>query len=353
LILVSDAELRHALAIIRSVGKIDEVVAQSEIPFATGFFSRFTKERIKEPLEKIDLSNFDVVYLVTDKAVALGIRKKLKNALLPKKRQFDTFRDKEKTVKLAEEIGVPVPETVVIRRYENEFEYPVVVKPAVGSGSRGRVVLRGKEEAEKVLPELLKKYGKLLVQKVVKKRKTIGTEVIAVDGEIYGLFQHRRVREYPVTGGPSTLRISVRDERTRKLTENLIEAVEYTGVAMAEFGIEKNGPVLFEVNPRWWGSLALAIKAGVDFPRIYYELVKSGDSEKVLRYRVGVLCKFLLFGDILHFLAKRDLIGFLKSIPETGNFDILSLKDPLPALARFLMAVHYLSKPELREYVLR
>ncbi len=354
MILVTDAELRHALNIIRSVGRFDEVAAQSRIPFATGFFSKFTKKRIKAELKEINLKDFDVVFLVTDAATELGIKKKLKNALLPSKRQFEIFGDKAKTVELASELNVPVPETRVIKSYEDDFAYPVLVKPAKSSGSRGRVVLRSKEEAEEKLPKLLETYRKLLVQEIVDKKETIGTELLMRDGELFAIFQHKRLREYPVDGGPSTLRVSVKHEKTRELAMRLLEAVNYNGVAMVEFGIRKNNkPVLFEVNPRWWGSLALAIKAGVDFPKVYYELVKFGDAEKILDYKQGVLCKFLLFGDILHFLSKRDFIGFLASLFETKNFDILSLSDPLPALARFPMAMYYLLKPELRAYVLR
>jgi len=354
LILVSDAELRHALNIIRSAGEMEEVAAQSTIPLATGFFSKYTKKKLKIPIEKLNLDEFNVVFLVTDKAVEIGIKRRVKNALIPTKKQFDLFRDKEKTVKLAEELGVPVPETVVIKSYEDEFSYPVIVKPAKSSGSRGRAILRNREDAERILPGLLKEYKKLLVQRLIEKKETVGTEVLMREGEIFALFQHRRIREYPVDGGPSTLRVSVKEKKTRNMTIELLKSVEYTGVAMAEFGVDfKGNPWLFEVNPRWWGSLALAIKAGVDFPKIYYNLVKFGESEKILDYRENVYCKFLLFGDVLHFISKRDFVGFFRSLFETRNFDILSIKDPLPSIMRFPMAAYYLLNPKLRKFALR
>ena len=37
-----------------------------------------------------------------------------------------------------------------------------------------------------------------------------------------------------------------------------------------------NEPKLIEVNPRFWGSLALAIYAGIDFPYLLYKLAMEG-----------------------------------------------------------------------------
>ena len=48
----------------------------------------------------------------------------------------------------------------------------------------------------------------------------------------------------------------------------LLDAFGWCGVAMVEYKLdERTGtPYLMEVNGRFWGSLQLAIDAGVDFP---------------------------------------------------------------------------------------
>ena len=49
--------------------------------------------------------------------------------------------------------------------------------------------------------------------------------------------------------------------------EKLLVALNWHGVAMVEFKLDPDGQHwLMEINPRFWGSLALAIDAGVDFP---------------------------------------------------------------------------------------
>jgi protein-tyrosine-phosphatase len=50
--------------------------------------------------------------------------------------------------------------------------------------------------------------------------------------------------------------------------ERLLAAVKWHGVAMVEFKMNTKGQYwLMEINPRLWGSLALSIDAGADFPK--------------------------------------------------------------------------------------
>jgi protein-tyrosine-phosphatase len=49
--------------------------------------------------------------------------------------------------------------------------------------------------------------------------------------------------------------------------ERLLTALKWHGVAMVEFKMDDRGQYwLMEINPRLWGSLALSIDAGIDFP---------------------------------------------------------------------------------------
>ena len=121
---------------------------------------------------------------------------------------------------------------------------------------------------------------------------------------------------------------------------------------MVEFGMTRDGPVLFEVNPRWWGSLALAIVSGVDFPKIYRDVVVGG-AEPVVDWKEGVVCKHFLFGDIMHFAARRAPLRFVRSLFETMNFDVLSFRDPGPGLARFPLAIEMQLRTDLRERYLK
>ena len=86
---------------------------------------------------------------------------------------------------------------------------------------------------------------------------------------------------------------------------------------MVEFRIHESSkvPYLMEINGRFWGSLQLAIDAGVNFPRILID-VTLGKSVDPPKYRAGVLVRWWL-GDLirtLHILRGKPR-GFTGSFP--------------------------------------
>ena len=70
-------------------------------------------------------------------------------------------------------------------------------------------------------------------------------------------------------------------------------------------------PFLMEVNGRFWGSLQLAVDAGVDFPYLCCQLALGQAPDVPASYTVGVRSRWLL-GDLDHLLLRvfhsdRDL----------------------------------------------
>jgi predicted ATP-grasp superfamily ATP-dependent carboligase len=63
---------------------------------------------------------------------------------------------------------------------------------------------------------------------------------------------------------------------------------------MVEFRRDRAGqPVLMEINPRMAGSVALAISAGVDFPRLLYAWARQEPLHEIREYRVGRRLRWL------------------------------------------------------------
>ena len=164
-------------------------------------------------------------------------------------------------------------------------------------------------------------------------------------------FAYRRLREYPITGGPSTLRESIRDDALVGIAERLLSLLGWVGVAMVEFKVDpRDGrPKLLEVNPRFWGSLQHAIACGVDFPFLLYSLAMEGDVRRLDGYQVGRRSRSLLHGDLLHFLKNPNRLHLTPacydiSIPD----DVLSLEDPFPTVGRIASLVALMLDEELR-----
>jgi predicted ATP-grasp superfamily ATP-dependent carboligase len=119
-------------------------------------------------------------------------------------------------------------------------------------------------------------------------------------GKPIARFSHRRLREKPPTGGVSVLSESVAAApRAREYADALLVELGWHGVAMVEFKQDqRDGSLkLMEINGRFWGSLQLAIDAGVDFPGILLEVVCGRAPASPPPYRVGVRSRWL-WGDL-------------------------------------------------------
>ena len=177
----------------------------------------------------------------------------------------------------------------------------------------------------------------------------VGIELLAFEGKVLAEFQHERVH-LPPRGGASTYRKSVPlSPELLEATRRLVAAVNYTGVLMVEFLVNSDTHQwrFVETNARFWGSLPLAIAAGVDFPYYLYQMLVRGVRQFPRGYRNGLYCRNLTAD--LHWAhdnlrTNRDDPTLITESPirmllEWGNalllrerFDSLVCDDPWPGI---------------------
>src|SRR5262249_11333487 len=104
----------------------------------------------------------------------------------------------------------------------------------------------------------------------------------------------------PPSGGVSVLRgsIAICEDQLRHV-EALLDALAFEGIAMA--GVKNDGRTAWvvELNARLWGSLQLALAAGIDFPRLLVEASLGLPSQPRSSYQLGLRSRWLL-GDLDH-----------------------------------------------------
>ena len=89
------------------------------------------------------------------------------------------------------------------------------------------------------------------------------------------------------------------DPLLQTLAQRLLDDAQWHGVAMVEFKVARDGtPYLMEINTRFWGSLQLAIDAGIDFPVMLLDLA-FGKPIKPPDIREHIKLRWLL-GDMDH-----------------------------------------------------
>jgi protein-tyrosine-phosphatase/predicted ATP-grasp superfamily ATP-dependent carboligase len=293
-VLVLDGHSRAALETLQSLGRAGvQVDLAAEGKDCLAMHSRYAARTLQQPpqdqvagfhtwLRAQDQQRNYALIVPATEASLLGLRQLNENdplrrkAIIPSNDALDIALDKEKTWQLARDLGVPVPASILfsstaeIGRAE---QFPVVLKP-----THSKVMLAGelhtlavavvKNEAER--QEHLRRWLPVTAvqQQQYVSGRGVGVELLFNHGKKVWHFAHERVHEYPLSGGASSYRRSiVPPANMLDDAERLLTALKWHGVAMVEFKMDATGQYwLMEINPRLWGSLALSIDAGVDFP---------------------------------------------------------------------------------------
>lgn len=334
-VLLTDGNTRAALAITRALGREGAyMIVGSEKHPSLASSSRYCAERFVYPDPQRDYAGFtttvlqaveflrpDVVLPVTDVATFMVTEHKQtleKYCTVPFPEYEAAWRiaDKLTVMKTAQHLGIPSPKTVTLCSTEalesaldlsHLLGFPVVIKPCrsrirTEKGWRGTSVkyAQDTQELKRIVSVSLENgEGPLLLQKWIY-GVGVGVFLCLNRGEVVAVFSHRRLREKPPSGGVSVLRESIPvDPTLRGYAEKLLRAFDWHGVAMVEFKQDERagGYKLMEVNGRFWGSLQLAIDAGVNFPSLLLRVAKGEKITPIEGYKLGVKSRWF-WGDM-------------------------------------------------------
>jgi predicted ATP-grasp superfamily ATP-dependent carboligase len=407
--LVTDGFVRKGVAAVRSLGRRGvRVVACEATALAPGLTSRYAWRRVVHPPLALDREGFlDAIEAACRRLrprVILAMEEETILALLERRARFEAlgarlpyaapemilgFSDKLATLERARSLGIEVPRTWTDpARAAAEAEFPVIAKPRRGSGAWGVRYLNSSEELRRLQTAggiashpcprnrspgelngaIVPHWGSDVPESdvgvksgiLIQDRLTgpgIGVSLLYDSaGRLRAQFAHRRLREWPSTGGASTLRESARFPEVEALSRRLLESAGFVGPAMVEWKIDaRDGrPKLLEVNPRFWGSLALAVRAGIDFPWLLYRSAIGEEFPAVTEYPTGVRARWFLPGDFMHFVERRDWRGLARSLWPGGEprapDDVFAPDDLGAALGAVLFSIPFALRPEWRRF---
>ncbi len=380
-VLVTDGEQRSALAVVRSLGRAGYpvyVAAASRRSIAG--VSRFARGSfvvadaatapgafVDQMREAVRTAGIGVVLPMTDPAVLTLVarRKQLGDVLIPWP-DVDTVRqiaDKAAVLEAARELGIAIPTQRGVESSREavaaaaDLRWPIVLKPSRtvrerGDGPMTGLAVRHVPDAGSLaarLAELGEAAFPLLMQERIV-GPGIGVFLLVWQGRAVARFAHRRLREWPPSGGASVYAESIAvDPSLFERSIALLEHFGWSGVAMVEYKVDgaTGTPYLMEINGRFWGSLQLAIDSGVDFPAILLDVAHGEPVTPVLDYRIGVRSRWW-WRDVEHLLtrvrhsparldlppdapSRADAIReFLAAGLPHRDSDVLRFGDPMP-----------------------
>lgn len=216
--------------------------------------------------------------------------------------------DKISASRIAERTGVPVPkiyrlkDKAGIKKIRSKLQYPVVVKLSKSNAAKGVYYAHSYSELDNIISTLFHARS-ILPDRVFLQDYVYGTgygaSFLYDRGRMVTGFVHKRLTEKTHTGGVSTRRVSVKNDRVLKYGKKILDHMKWHGVAMVEFkhNEQEDRTWFIEINPRYWGSLWLPIAAGLPIPYWHY-CIATGTPFKVNGYKEGVVSQWILGGFI-------------------------------------------------------
>jgi predicted ATP-grasp superfamily ATP-dependent carboligase len=375
-VLVTDGNERSALAAARSLIRAGfEVSVAAGRRFSLAGVSRGVRPALVSSDPLADPAGYaaevghlarrlDVALLlpVTDPSVeaVLAGRQSLPSSVTLPFPDLATYRlasDKHVMLDRARAAGLAVPESRVLvdagAPLPGADFFPAVLKPhrSVVPGGGGEGAARRKlavtmvddlSQSRAALRALPATAFPVMLQRRVRGAGE-GLFVLRWNGRVVTEFAHRRLREKPPAGGVSVYRESIAlDPSLVAAGRRLLADLNWQGAAMIECKRDVNTGrhVFMELNGRLWGSLQLAIDAGVDFPALLVACALGTEVPAATGYRVGVRSRWF-WGDVDHlYLRLRHGDGaaprlaavrdFLRFWPGRDREEVWRWRDPAP-----------------------
>jgi protein-tyrosine-phosphatase/predicted ATP-grasp superfamily ATP-dependent carboligase len=331
-------------------------------------FVRFPSSE-ERPIQFVDaLSSFvhanDVGMLVPTTDAALSAVSQSYDALsqilhiaCPSTRVLNRVLNKQTTLEIARQCGIEVPREYALSGLhdlsglDSALAFPVVAKPRQKSSTEPFKV-RYFHNPETLSSAIEKGVLKEVLLQEYCSGDGVGVEMLIHDGECLAAFQHRRLKEVPHTGGAAVVAIAESvDHELYARSLALLRALEWEGIAMVEFRHDRSQRkvALMEVNGRYWGTLSLAIQAGIDFPWYQWQLVHGERVEAPSSYKTGLRWRWSAgyirrYRGLAQAVIKRGcsanwrkdfFIWFLDFSPRLRDA-LFSVHDPWPALEEIL-----------------
>ncbi len=279
---------------------------------------------------------------------------------------WETIRwawDKNNSYKLAEQLGIPAPQTWNVQGADElpplYSKLPLAIKPAIKENffyATGAKAWRAETPAQ--LQKLFHaaaqqiKISEIMIQEIIPGNSECQISYCAFfrDGSAHSSLVARRLRQHPREFGRAATYVETTDlPEVEELSLRLLRAINYYGIVEVEFKQDpRDGRYkLLDINARAWGFHALGQAVGVDFPYLLFA-DQLGQSVEPHRGRAGVGWLRLLTDAPV---ALSDLVSgqlsvrsYLQSIRRTKVESVFNPRDPLPSAAEFVLLPYFVTK---------
>lgn len=293
-VLIPDGESAYTLFVAHCLSGYSNVKIHvlSRSPWSPVRFSRFCHSYtfkqtnlsdgslLEEVMKLISKEKIDVLLPVGTDGMTFAIANEsiLRNIValvpLPDPNSFDIANNKWKLAQFLEEHQITQPPTLLVYQDEafekklEDFDFPVLLKPAVSGGGRG--IKRFEKYME--LTEYLDHIGRLnakekfIVQKLIPGRG-VDLNLLSRSGKLLAATVQRDLIPNNQTYAPPAAIEFIKEEKYISTIRKFVLAFGWNGYAHIDTICDENDDLrILEINARFWGSVRGSLAAGVSFP---------------------------------------------------------------------------------------
>lgn len=381
-VLILDGRALSCLSLTRSLGNDGTEVHVGEC-FRSNIsaFSKFTSKRHVYPspdenfegfekyiLKLVEKEEYDFIIPIRDTTTILlaKIQERLPRStktLLGPPEAVTELNNKEKSAKLAERAGVPIPATYYpseskLDEIQQTADFPLLVKPKESSGARGILRVNDPSQLKSAYQSVKNEKGEAIIQEFVDHSGghfSVGT-VFDRDSQPRAIHVYKELIQYPDSGGPAIQAVSVEIEPWVDEMLDILKEVDWIGPAHMDilFDPADNTYKLLEVNPRIWMSVNLTIKSGINIPRIMIDIANN-NSFTTQSYQAGLRYRWVLPNELLWVMSGENKLSRIKQLSANRGspvcYGVLSRHDPHATVGMFAQSLNFILDKEKRKII--
>lgn len=169
--------------------------------------------------------------------------------------------DKYALMRRLADVGLPVPETRLLREGWDGMPFPLILKPRTGRGSRGVRVVATPDELENYLATVRLGADATLIQRCVEGTEYTVSVVVWRDGMVRAVVPKQIIDKRGIT----RLAVTRKNDAIDRLCRNIQEQLRADGPFNVQLRLDASGvPLPFEINPRFSTTVTLTQAAGID-----------------------------------------------------------------------------------------
>lgn len=314
-VLILEGYARQSLPLIKAFNKLGcEVTALCSSKLDVAFVSRYThhkilgvcdRDRVEETTEQVrsllKSGKYDVVVPTVDFSACLLSKNKIEFSKYAKVASndwhiYEIAGDKERTMQVCMENNIPCPQTVmnaktIVDVAHSGIRFPIAMKPRVGYGAIGFKKIDSLDELERTISETGEPLDYYVFQEYIPQTDLQYECAMFMDdlNRPKTSLVFSKNRWFPVTGGSSTLNITVSRPDIVESCTKLLQTINWRGAADIDLIQDpRDGTAkIMEINPRVSGSVKIAFVAGTNQARQMLELAYGEPVTEYKDYKIG------------------------------------------------------------------